>query len=63
MIKENALSAKTITEEMIVNKLNLKAGIEEFVSHKSEINPSGIVTLTIHKTFSSQTVVTAESTP
>ena len=45
MIKENALSAKTITEEMIVNKLNLKAGIEEFVSHKSEINPSGIVTL------------------
>ena len=49
MIKENALSAKTITEEMIVNKLNLKAGIEEFVSHKSEINPSGIVTLNMEK--------------
>ena len=63
MIKENALSAKTITEEMIVNKLNLKAGIEEFVSHKSEINPSGIVTLNMEKIFSFKKVVIAESKP
>ena len=34
MINENALSAKIMTDEIIVNRLNLKAGIEEFVSHK-----------------------------
>ena len=34
---------KTIVAN-IFRILNLKAGIVEFVSHKSEINPSGIVT-------------------
>ena len=61
MLNENALSAKIMTDEIIVNRLNLKAGIEEFVSHKSETNPSGIVTLKMENTFSFKKEVIVES--
>ena len=50
-----------MTDEIIVNRLNLKAGIEEFVSHKSETNPSGIVTLKMENTFSFKKEVIVES--
>ena len=61
MMNEKALSAKITTEEIIVKRLNLKAGIDEFVSHKSEIKPSGIVTLKIENIFSFKKAVITES--
>ena len=61
IISEKALSEKMIIDEIIVIKLNLKAGIIEWLSQSIETKPSGIVTFAMLKIFLFKKAVIGES--
>ncbi len=61
MLELKALSEKTTIEQIIVRRLNLKAGIADFESHSRETKPSGTVTCSSEKIFSFKKEITVRS--